>query len=246
MDATSDGHGEHYLPGMGHDRLLPLYDPLCRLLGVSRAHESLVVRAGIRPGHRVLEIGCGTGNLALLAKRLHPGAEVVGLDPDPKALARARRKAGRDGISVSLDPGFAQELPYPDASFDRVLSAFMFHHLGAQEKAGALREARRVLKAGGSLHLLDVGGAKKRSDGFMARISHRNRMLRDNFGDCIPTLMREAGFADPTEVAQVDTRLMGRITYYRATAPHAGSGADRHGSGPSKQTTPSAESDACR
>src|SRR5918997_6635920 len=178
----TEGHGKDYLPAMGHDRLLPLYDLLYRLLGIASVHRPLVDQAGIRPGHRVLEIGCGTGNLALLAKRLHPDAEVVGLDPDAKALARARRKAGRKALSVLLDLGFAQELPYPDASFDRVLSAFMFHHLGSEEKEGALREAQRVLKPGGSLHLLDVGGKRERSDGLVARMSHRNRMLQDNFG----------------------------------------------------------------
>jgi ubiquinone/menaquinone biosynthesis C-methylase UbiE len=216
---TMEGHRKDYVPGMGHDRLLPLYDPLHRLLGMAKVHRPLVDQAGIRPGHRVLEIGCGTGNLALFAKRLHPDAEVVGLDPDPKALARARRKAGRKALPVRLDLGFAQELPYPDASFDRVLSAFMFHHLGPDEKEKALREVRRVLKPGGSLHLLDLGGAKAPSDGFMARLSHRNGRLQDNFEDRIPTLMRDAGLADSREVAHRVTKVLGRVTYYRAWSP---------------------------
>jgi ubiquinone/menaquinone biosynthesis C-methylase UbiE len=235
MSAKAEGHRKTYVPGMGHDRLLPLYDPLQRLLGLESYHRQLVDQADIRAGQKVLEIGCGTGNLAILAKRLHPRTEVVGLDPDPKALARARRKAGRRGLPVQLDRGFAQELPYPDASFDRVLSAFMLHHLGVDEKEKALREVRRVLKPGGSLHLLDFGGAKARSDGFMACLSHRNERLRDNFGDRVPTLMREGGFTDPTEVAHRVTRLMGRVTYYRAIAPRAESGAAQHGAGPRKE-----------
>jgi ubiquinone/menaquinone biosynthesis C-methylase UbiE len=218
MDVTTHGR-DHYLPGMGHDRLLPLYDPLQRLLGISRLHRPLVEQAGIRPGQRVLEIGCGTGNLALLVGQLNPGAEVVGLDPDPRALARARRKAERRSLPVRFDHGFAQELPYADASFDRVLSALMFHHLGPDEKERALREVRRVLEPGGSFHLGDLGGAKEHADGFVARLSHRNRMLRDNFGDRIPTLMREAGLADPTEVGHTVSRVMGRFTYYRAVVP---------------------------
>ncbi|HZB10018.1 MAG TPA: class I SAM-dependent methyltransferase, partial [Rubrobacter sp.] len=168
----------------------------------------------------------GTGNLAILIKRLHPDAEVVGIDPDPKALARAQRKAGREALSVQLDRGFAEELPYPDAFFDRVLSALMFHHLGPEEKEKTLDEARRVLKPDGSLHLLDFGGEQVRSDGFIARLHHRSERLRDNFGDRIPTLMREAGFADPEEVAHRVT-FAGRLTYYRASAPREGSEA-RH------------------
>ena len=187
-------------------------------------HRQLVNQARIQPAQRILEIGCGTGNLAILIKRLHPDAEMVGIDPDPKALARAQRKAGREALSVHLDRGFAEELPYLDASFDRVLSALMFHHLGTEEKEKTLDEARRVLKPGGSLHLLDFGGAKVRSDGLIARLHHRSERLRDNFGDRIPTLMREAGFADPTEVTHRIT-IAGRLTYYRASVPREGSDA---------------------
>lgn len=217
MKANGKPH-KHYLPGMGHDRLIAIYDPLHRLLGLGSAHRQLVDQAEVRPGHRVLEIGCGTGNLAILAKRLHPQAEVVGLDPDPKALARAERKAGREALSVRLDRGFAEELPYSDASFDRVLSALMFHHLGPQEKVETLREVRRVLAPGGSLHLLDFGGESSHPEGFVARLFNRSDRLRDNLGDRIPTLMRQAGFADPTEVAQ-RTTMVGSFAYYRAAVP---------------------------
>lgn len=226
MSATSKNPQKPYLPAMGHDRLLPLYDPLQRLLGMESVHRRLVDQARIQPDQRVLEIGCGTGNLTILIKRLHPDAEVVGIDPDPKALARAWRKAGREALSVQLDRGFAEQLPYPDASFDRVLSALMFHHLGPEEKEKSLDEARRVLRPGGSLHLLDFGGEQVGSDGFLARLHHRSERLRDNFGDRIPTLMREAGFADPTEVASRGT-IAGQLTYYRASVPRVGSQA-RH------------------
>jgi ubiquinone/menaquinone biosynthesis C-methylase UbiE len=223
MSATAKDPRKSYLPAMGHDRLLPLYDPLQRLLGMESVHRQLVNQARFQPDQRILEIGCGTGNLAILIKRLHPGAEVVGIDPDPKALARAQRKARRKTLYVHLDRGFAEELPYSDASFDRVVSALMFH-LGPEEKEKTLEEARRVLKPGGSLHLVDFGGATARSDGFLARVHHRSERLRYNFGDRIPMLMREAGFADPTEVAHRVT-IAGRFTYYRASAPREGSDA---------------------
>lgn len=212
-----------------HDPSPSLSDFLYRLLGIGSYHRELVEQSGIRPGQRVLEIGCGTGNLTILAKRLHPDAEVLGLDPDPNALARAGRKAGRARLSIRLDHGFAQELPYPDASFDRVLSAFMFHHLGPEEKKEALREVRRVLKPGGSLHLLDFESEQAHSGSFLARLSYRNHRHehpRIHFGGHIPTLMREAGLADPTEVAHRVTKVLGRVTYYSATLPRAESGAN--------------------
>ena len=141
---TPSESGKRYLPGMGRDWLLPLYDPLTRALGIPAAHRRLVDQADPRPGQRVLEIGCGTGNLALLLKRLRPEVHIVGLDPDAKALARARRKAARRALAVQMDRGFAEELPYPDASFERVLSAFMFHHLDPADKRRALCEVTRT------------------------------------------------------------------------------------------------------
>jgi ubiquinone/menaquinone biosynthesis C-methylase UbiE len=96
-----------YVSAAGQDWLLPLYDPFTRLLGVEAAHKKLLDQAAIGPGHRVLEIGCGTGNLTLLAQRLNSAAEFVGIDPDPKALAQARRKAQRRDVAIQFDPGFS-------------------------------------------------------------------------------------------------------------------------------------------
>src|SRR6266567_5999576 len=88
-----------YIPAAGSDWFLPLYDPMTKLLGLEKARRVLLDQAALRPLDRVLEIGCGTGSFSLLIKRYHPDVEVVGLDPDPKALERARRKAERAGVS---------------------------------------------------------------------------------------------------------------------------------------------------
>jgi len=210
-----------YVPAAGHDWLLAFYDPIAKLMGSEAAHRQLIEQAAIRPGQRVVEIGCGTGSLTVLVKTLHPGVDVIGLDPDPKALARARRKADRQRAPVALERGYADELPYPDASCDRVLSAFMFHHLEREQKSRTLREIRRVLKPGGSLHLLDFGGDHDHADGFLARLLHRSEHLRDNSRDTILALMRDTGFPDADAVAQRPS-FFGRIYYYRATRPAIG------------------------
>ena len=206
-----------FLPGMGRDWLLPLYDPFTRLIGVESAHRKLADQAGLASADRVLEIGCGTGNLLLLVKRTRSQLDVVGLDPDPKALARAGRKAKRAGLAVELDRGFADELPYPDASFDRVLSSLMFHHLEADLRVASLREVRRVLRPGGSLHLMDFGGDRHHLHG-LARLTSRSHKLKDNWDTRIPTLMVQAGFGGATETGQL-TKHIGQIAYYRATRP---------------------------
>jgi ubiquinone/menaquinone biosynthesis C-methylase UbiE len=209
--------GRRYLPGMGRDWLLPLYDPFTRLIGIESAHRKLAEQAELETAERVLEIGCGTANLALLVKRMRPQLDVVGLDPDPKALARAGRKARRAALTLTLDRGFADELPYPDCSFDRVLSSLMFHHLEADLRTASLREVVRVLRPGGSLHLMDFGGASHHLHG-VARLARRSRTLKDNWDDRIPTLMREAGFAEAAETGHL-TKRVGRLTSYRATCP---------------------------
>ena len=218
MNATAEEHRRPYVPGMGHDRLLPLYDTVSRLLGVTSMHRQLVDQAAVRPGQRLLEIGCGTGNLAIMVARLHPGADVTGIDPDPRALARARRKAARRGTPVHWDRGFAQDLPYPDAAFDRVLSSLMLHHLDADGRVAALREVRRVLRPGGTLHVVDLAGAGAPARGLVARLAHRRPRLHATFEDRIPALLEEAGFVDPVEVDR-RVHLFGPCAYHRAATP---------------------------
>ncbi len=213
-----------YLPAAGHDWFLPFYDPFVKLLGGDASRRALLDQAALRPGHRVLDIGCGTGTLVVQIKQRHPEVDVVGLDPDPKALARARRKAERAGVSARLDQGFADELPYPAASFDHVFSAFMFHHLEPDEKVTALREVRRVLVPGGALHMADFGSPEPRPRGLLARVFHSTHRLSDNFGGRIPQMMREAGFAEVRLVGQRAT-LFGPVAYYQALLRASDAGA---------------------
>lgn len=213
--AAADAGTRRFLPGMGVDWLLPLYDPFTRLIGVESAHRKLAEQAELDTAERVLEIGCGTGNLALLVKRIRPQLEVVGLDPDSKALARAARKSRRAALALKLDRGFADQLPYPAGSFDRVLSSLMFHHLEADQRVASLREAWRVLRPGGSLHLMDFGGDSGHLHG-LARLARHSHTLQDNWDDRIPALMHQAGFSDATDTGQLSKRI-GQLTYYRAT-----------------------------
>lgn len=183
-----------FIPAAGRHWRLPLYDPFVRLVGGDRARRALIEQARIRAGQRVLDVGCGTGSLEVAVARLEPGVELVGLDPDPAALERAQRKARRAGAAASFDRGFAGALPYPDGSFDRVVSSFMFHHLPGPEKGALLREARRVLRPGGELHLLDFEARPPGGGGRVARWLASHSLLAENAPDRILALMREAGF----------------------------------------------------
>ena len=216
---TAVSGGERpFLPGMSRNWLLPLYDPLTRLLGVRKVHRRLLDQAGVRPGQRVLEMGCGTGNLLLAAKQTQAAATVVGVDPDLTALARAYRKARRRGLAVQLDRGYADHLPYADDSVDVVLSSFMLHHVPTDQREAAMQEVRRVLRPGGALHLVDIGGAAAPADGWITRRAHRHALTQGGPGGDIPDLLRRAGFTGVSETGSDAGRLVGRFTFYRAVA----------------------------
>jgi len=201
-----------YLPAASVDFLLPAYDPIMRLLGFTRALQPLVDQAALRGGHRILEIGCGTGTLLALIARSHPDVEITGSDPDPLALDRAAGKARRDGFAATLDRGFADALPYPDAAFDRVFSSMMFHHVRTGEKPGVLAEVRRVLKPGGRLELLDFAGGQRT---LLAHALH-GRAPHQSADGRLVQMMTDAGLVEARRTAARRT-VAGAIAYYQAS-----------------------------
>jgi ubiquinone/menaquinone biosynthesis C-methylase UbiE len=217
---TIDDAEREYIPAFGKRWLLPLYDPFLWLLGADKAKRPLIEQAEIQPGFRLLDIGSGTGSMAILIKRMHPAAEVVGIDPDPSALSVAERKAKRAGLSVRFDRGFADHMPYADLSFDRVFSSFMFHHLTADEKSATLGEIRRVLKAGGSLHLLDFVRAHGAHAGSAEHgpLVHRRGAVAERIEGRMTSLMDEAGLVDARELLRAKI-FFGPIAYYSARNP---------------------------
>ena len=218
--AVMDDSERSFIPAFGKRWLLPLYDPFLWLLGADATKRPLVEQAQIKSGFRVLDIGCGTGTMAAMIKKLHPAAEVVGIDPDPDALAVCKRKSNRAGLAIEFDRGFADHMPYADASFDRVFSSFMFHHLSADEKSATLREIRRVLKAGASLHLLDFirAHATQSKTSEHGLLVHRGGAVAERIEERMTAIMDEAGFVDAKEVSRGKI-FFGPIAYYRAQNP---------------------------
>lgn len=200
-----------YLPATGHDRFLWLYDPITRLFGFRRALRRLIAQAQLEKGHAILDIGCGTGTLAVLIQCKHPTVEIVGLDPDPNALGIAKRKAAKARVAIGFEQGFADTLPFADASFDRVFSSMMFHHLKKHDRPRVLAEVHRVLKPGGRLEFLDFIGAHHRLLGGLVH-GHQALPAAD---DKLIARMREAGFTEAKRMGDRRT-LFGPIGYYQA------------------------------
>ncbi len=171
------------------------YDLLVWLvtLGRERAFREKVVRlARLEPGESVLDVGCGTGSLALAAKRVvgSKGA-AYGIDASVEMIARARRKAVKAGIEVVFENAVAEALPFPDARFDAVLTTMMLHHLPGEARRQCVREMRRVLKPGGRLLAVDFGGPEGERRGLIA---HVHRRAPFDLREAIPTLS-EAGLS---------------------------------------------------
>lgn len=170
------------------------YDALVWLLTFGRERafrERTLDLARIATGESVLDVACGTGSLALAARRrVGDGGSVSGVDASPEMIAIATRKVRRADAEVDLRQALAEALPFADASFDAVLGTLMVHHLPGPTRATFALEARRVLRPGGRLLLVDFAsrsGGKPR--GVLDHL-HRHGGVRP---DALISLVQDAG-----------------------------------------------------
>ena len=171
--------------------------------------------AGVASGDSVLDIGCGTGTLAIAAaRRVGEKGAVTGVDPSPELLARARKKARRAGLSVTLEVAGGEQLPFPDASFDVVLSSLVFHHLPHNVLRSSALEIRRVLKPGGRLLVVDIGGPQ--DDGRRTMHAHAGRHVAFDL-DAVALRLPAHGL-DVVETGPIESGVRGleRLSYVLA------------------------------
>lgn len=204
----------HYIPALGSHWLTPLYDPLLKWVMHEESFKRALIRqANIQPNMRVLDLGCGTGTLALMLKNAHPEAHVTGLDGDPQVLRLAREKPS--DMEIQWDEGLACSLPYPDAYFDRVITSLVIHHLTTDFKRTAFREVYRVLKPKGELHILDFGMPHSVLPRLITTYMRYLEEVADNFDGLIPLFVTEAGFSSISEVEHFFT-IFGPLSLWRA------------------------------
>jgi len=214
-----DVGSERYVPALGRDSLTALYDPLIRLTTRERTFkERLLEQTGLEPGQRVLDIGCGTGTLDIWIKEREPGTELVGIDGDPAVLKRARQKADKAGFDIGFREALADDLPFEDASFDRVVSSLVFHHLPREVKERSAAEIARVLRPEGELHVADWGPGDPlmRLAFFTTQLLDGFERTRDNVAGRLPAIFEAAGLRDVRERQRLRT-ISGSMVLLSAT-----------------------------
>ena len=187
---------ERYVPAAGRPAFTRLYDTVVALTmreATFRGRLRAQVLDGLAPGAAVVDVGAGTGTLAIALAAA--GSEVIGVDGDPEVLALAHAKPGAD--AVQWRKGLATALPLPGAGADRVVMSLLLHHLDPAGKRTALAEAVRVLRPGGRLHVADWGRPRDPLMRAAARVLTRvddAEGLREHLEGAVPVLLADAGF----------------------------------------------------
>ena len=188
-------------------RWAPYYDLAVNLttLGHARLLRKLTVdHALIKPGDSVLDVGCGTGEVTILAKTRAKNGKVYGIDPAPEMITVARKKAARKKLDVDFRIGLIESLPFPDATIDVVTSSLMMHHLPEDLKVRGLAEIYRVLKPGGRLLIADFMRPTGSFINHLFIALTRHQGLKNGIED-LRQLLNNAGFA---QVEQPDGNVL--------------------------------------
>jgi ubiquinone/menaquinone biosynthesis C-methylase UbiE len=193
---------QRYIPAAGWRVLTPLFDPVMAVTTRERQWRGRVVDEVLTTNPAtILDIGCGTGTLAVQLASRAPHARVIGLDADPHILRRAAVKARAADVDIELLRGMADEIGLDDASVDCAVSTLVFHHLAPDTKARALAEIKRVLSPGGRLVIADYGrplDPLMRAAFLSVQLLDGFQTTRQHAAGQLPDLIAHAGFAVST------------------------------------------------
>ena len=219
METSENPRSKAYIPALSYDWLTPAFDPLLKWIMREDVFKPALIKAArLENASSVLDLGCGTGTLTILAKEQVPAIDIIGVDIDPAVLEIARRKAHRADVKIRWEIGMADALTFEEATFDRVLSSLMFHHLKTVEKKRAFTEVYRVLKPGADLYLVDYAKPRTITMRLIATVFRKLEEVEDHFKGLLPEMMRSAGFIQVNEVEHFSTNL-GPLSIFHGRKP---------------------------
>ena len=198
-----------------------IYDALVVVLSLGpRWRAALLAQIAPREGDVIADVGCGTGTQLVKIGRAAPGVTLIGIDPDPDVLVRARRKLARARVVAGLTRGYARdaEALLRDRDVNKIVSSLMFHQVPLAEKEAGLAAMRGALVPGGELHVADYGLQRTPLMRRLFRVVQAGDGYEDtepNARGVLPELMERVGFARVREAAVIATPT-GSISLYRA------------------------------
>ena len=211
-----------FTPALGYRFLTPAYDLVVGLLTREQLWRTkLLELIDPKSGDRMLDVGCGTGSLIAQLSCIQPEAERLGLDPDPRVLEIARRKAGRSGENVRWENGFLdRQMVAKIGHVSKVVSSLVFHQTSFDEKRTILAAMHSVLGPGGQLYIADYGFQRTRPMRMLFRTTVQLvdgiRDTQPNADGCLSELIEAAGFLQVEEISVISTAT-GSISLYRAS-----------------------------
>jgi SAM-dependent methyltransferase len=190
--------------------LVAALDEQAAVPAIQRLHAIAVEMAGIRIGHRVADVGCGTGDVArALAATVGADGWVVGIDASGTMLAEARRRVGAAGLPLEFRSGDVTDLDDPDCMFDATLCERVLQHVDNPE--GAIAELVRVTRPGGRIVVIDTDWGMHAVHGADPRLTAsivdawRNNAANGLSGRRLPALFADAGIRAVTVAAETMT-----------------------------------------
>lgn len=212
---------KEFTPALGHSALTPLYDFAIALLTRENIWRTDLLRE-LSPSEndRILDVGCGTGSLAIRIKALNETCEVHGIDPDHDVLTMAQDKATSAGADITFHKGFLRPNMRDElGSFTKIVSSLVFHQTALEVKREILESMITLLRPGGQLFIADYGLQRT---GLMRTLFRCTVQALDGVEDtqhnakgCMPELIAESGFSDVTELQVIPTPT-GSISLYSA------------------------------
>jgi ubiquinone/menaquinone biosynthesis C-methylase UbiE len=192
------GAESRYVPALGVAALTGLYDTVLALTMRERRWRPRLcdrIAAHVPRGGRIIDVGAGTGTLAIAIAARRPDAQVIAVDGDPEVLQLAQRKPGAE--RVTWRQGLAGALELEDASADAVVMSLLLHHLDPGAKHRALTDARRVLRPEGRLHVADWGrphDSVMRAAFAVVQLIDGRDGTRDHAAGRLPAFLAHTGF----------------------------------------------------